>query len=508
LTAALPARDGPRSPIGSPIPQTGPGRGVQPRPKSAGTHGPPLQRPSPPRRGGIQRARDRRPTPLRTGGEGPERRRWPVCVDRDVRLHGMSSDAGVVRRGIRLGLLCPVAIPYATRNVPEESAGGTGRDLNFWGGGGARFWTFSCHGTQIFYTKIAVWATEVANPGKRGELSLFWARDRPGPRSGPGRSRAEILRLTFSRFCTLFANSSPGSARIGGLYAPATTIAGPRANLPPAYGARANPSTSIQFRPLTGSAHLPATADGRCPRDVSFRTHRAIARRLHGPIHVLQSHPHKWTDSYHGPIADPPGLKPAGRDATAEPRPRSTSKRNAIAASDVNHSVGVQISIHAPDRPPHVRNPELRATFSKYQNAPSSKREKSSASPESHESHTPGPSRLVKTRARFPPPPPHPHHAHGREGRPPPPAHPTSAKSFFGCRGTDPECISRSAGSWVSAFVSATAGPSNGAHANTPIRISLPDSAHAGSGPSITNCQPSGRRIICRRWTCGAKSGG
>jgi hypothetical protein len=162
-------------------------------------------------------------------------------------------------------------------------------------------------------------------------------------------------------------NSPPAYVRLRGLYYPATTIARPRANLPPADGARAKSCSSIRFRPLTYSAHSPqrptAGAPGTSPFERTSPSHGGCTGRStsRGLIH------HPLTDSHHGPIADAPSLNPAGRDAIAEPRPRPTSKRNAISAGDGNHLLGVHINVHGADRPPHRRNPELRA------NSPSTK---------------------------------------------------------------------------------------------------------------------------------------
>jgi hypothetical protein len=183
-----------------------------------------------------------------------------------------------------------------------------------------------------------------------------------GARESPvlgARSRAEIPRLTFRRFCTPFADSSPASAIIGGLYARATTIARPRSNPPPADGARANPGTSIQVRPLTHPLCAP-------PRNGLLLTppgHRTAAA-LTDPRPAV--HPPPMDRFVPRTNRRPTTLNPASRDAIAELRRRSTSKGNAIAASDGNHSVRVQISIHGPARPPRRRNLGLRANSSKY----------------------------------------------------------------------------------------------------------------------------------------------
>jgi hypothetical protein len=165
-------------------------------------------------------------------GNGGNRRRCgaagPVCVDRDVRLHGMSGDASVVRRGVRRGLLHAPGIPYATQ-CTWRSAGKNRPNQAFSGAEGGRdFGRFYATREDFTLRKSSPWRRESRIRAGPRNLSLFWPRDRPGARSVPGRSRGEILLLRFRRSCTRSVNSSPVYARFNGLYYPATTIALPR----------------------------------------------------------------------------------------------------------------------------------------------------------------------------------------------------------------------------------------------------------------------------------------
>jgi hypothetical protein len=286
-----------------------------------------------------------------------------VCDDRDVRLHEMSIDTSTTRRGGRFGILRPVAIRYGTQCTLASS--GKNRRCAGQRGENAiprRDGLFLC-----FYITWRLFQERNVTFGGRAPKPLLTGPRKPcfGARSGKGAKRPCAIARR---------NPTVNIQRI--LHAILRSISSlrqDRRSIRPGDHHRRPPRESPAGRWRAGQPrHLNSIPASHSPTpriapqwptaDAPGTSHRGCTDGSTPCSLIL----HQWTDSYQGPIADPPSLKPAGRDATADRPRRSTSKRNAVAASDGNHSVGVRINVHGPTRPPRMRHLGVRANSSKY----------------------------------------------------------------------------------------------------------------------------------------------